>query len=115
MTRTQLILLAGMVLALLISFLRRLRQGRIERDAPHRRESDVSERSRPTRQRTPVVTPRRSPAVLDTTSAPPARPRVGTRLRGCAPLGGVRQVRHGIVLMTILGPCRALEPPVPQA
>jgi hypothetical protein len=115
MTRIQLILLAGMVLALLINFLRRLRQGRIERDASHRRESDVSERSRPTRQPTPVVTPRRSPAVLDTTPAPPARPRVVTRLRGRAPLGGVRQVRHGIVLMTILGPCRALEASGPQA
>jgi len=43
----------------------------------------------------------------------PAAARVGNaavrRRRG--PLGGQSDVRRGIVLMTLLGPCRALEPP----
>ena len=40
-------------------------------------------------------------------AAPPATIRRQTR----APVGNLRDVRRGIVLMTILGPCRALEPP----
>ncbi|NKE72414.1 hypothetical protein [Candidatus Manganitrophus noduliformans] len=30
-----------------------------------------------------------------------------------APIGSLREARRGIVLMTLLGPCRALEPPDP--
>jgi hypothetical protein len=33
--------------------------------------------------------------------------------RAHSPLGSRRDVRRGIVLMTILGPCRSLEPPEP--
>jgi hypothetical protein len=40
---------------------------------------------------------------------------VAPRSQGRPPLGGLRAVRHGIVLMTILGPCRALESLDPQA
>ena len=40
-------------------------------------------------------------------AASPAAIRRQTR----APVGNLRDVRRGIVLMTILGPCRALEPP----
>jgi hypothetical protein len=31
--------------------------------------------------------------------------------RALSRLGNAREVRRGIVLMTVLGPCRALEPP----
>jgi hypothetical protein len=115
MTREQLLLLAGMALVLLINFIRRMRQRRAGGEAPRRRESDVSERPQPARRTPPVVAPRRLPAARDTTPLPLATPRMAPRSRARAPLGGLRAVRHGIVLMTILGPCRALEPPDPQA
>jgi hypothetical protein len=43
--------------------------------------------------------------------APAAVPPVAIRRQARAPVGSLRDVRRGIVLMTILGPCRALEPP----
>ena len=39
------------------------------------------------------------------TMAPPVVSQAHSRL------GSLREVRRGIILMTILGPCRALEPP----
>jgi len=115
MTREQLILLAGVALALLLNFIRGMRRRRAGGDASRRRESDVSERPRPARRTPPVVAPRRLPTAPATTPLPVAMPRVAPRPRARAPLGGLRAVRHGMVLMTILGPCRALEPPDPQA
>ena len=55
------------------------------------------------------IEPREGPmgAPLPAAAPPPA----AIRRRGRAPLGSLRDVRRGIVLMTILGPCRALEPP----
>jgi hypothetical protein len=38
---------------------------------------------------------------------------VATHRRARSRLGSLRDVRRGIVLMTILGPCRTLEPPGP--
>jgi hypothetical protein len=38
---------------------------------------------------------------------------VAIRQRAPVRLGSRRDVRRGMVLMTILGPCRALEPPEP--
>jgi hypothetical protein len=49
-------------------------------------------------------------------STPPpmsASPR-GRSPRAQAYVGNQREVRRGIVLMTLLGPCRALEPPHPR-
>jgi hypothetical protein len=115
MTREQLIILVGTALVLLINFIRRMRQRRVQGEAPRRQESDVTERPRPARRTPPVVVPRRLPTAPDTIPLPVTMPRVAPRPRARAPLGGLRAVRHGIVLMTILGPCRALEPPDPQA
>jgi hypothetical protein len=42
---------------------------------------------------------------------PPVPPPRGPRPRARMALGDLRNVRRGIVLMTLLGPCRALEPP----
>ena len=42
---------------------------------------------------------------------PAAAPPAAIRRQARAPVGNLRDVRRGIVLMTILGPCRALEPP----
>jgi hypothetical protein len=53
-------------------------------------------------------TPRAGPCSTPVSETPP--PSV-TRRR--ARVGSLRDVRRGIVLMTILGPCRALESPRP--
>jgi hypothetical protein len=115
MTRQQLLILVGMAFVLLINFVTRLLKRRVGRETPQRPESGVSEMPRPARRPPPVMAPRRLPAVSDTTPLPRAVRRVAQRAPGRAPLGGLRAVRRGIVLMTILGPCRALEPPSPQA
>jgi len=44
---------------------------------------------------------------------PTVVPPVATRRRASSPLGSLQEVRRGIVLMTLLGPCRALESPRP--
>lgn len=44
---------------------------------------------------------------------PTVGPPVATRRRARPHVGNLREVRRGIVLMTILGPCRALELPGP--
>ncbi len=46
-------------------------------------------------------------------SVPEVGPPVATHRRARSRLGSLRDVRRGIVLMTILGPCRTLEPPGP--
>ena len=40
-----------------------------------------------------------------------ATPRVGTRTARRLPLGSRAQLRQGIVLRTVLGPCRAMQDP----
>src|SRR5688572_15840637 len=111
MTRAQLLILVGMAVILLINFVRRMLKRRVEGEASRRRESEVSGIPRPSRQPPPIVAPRR----FDEASGalPPSRavPRVAPRPRHRAPVGSLRAVRRGIVLMTTLGPCRALEPP----
>jgi hypothetical protein len=114
MTRAQLFMLGGMALVLLINFVTRLLKRRTQGESPRTRESEVSEMPRPTRRLPPVVAPRQFAAVPVVTPLPPTMPRMA-RARVRAPLGGLQAVRRGIVLMTILGPCRALEPPDPQA
>ena len=41
---------------------------------------------------------------------PAAAPPAGTRRKARWPVTSLRDARHGIVLMTLLGPCRGLEP-----
>jgi hypothetical protein len=68
------------------------------------------------RQEPPIVVhvprPQTPPAVAPRRTPPPAvPPLVAIRQRAPVGLGSRQDVRRGIVLMTILGPCRALEPP----
>ena len=108
MTRQQLLILLGAVLVLLINLvthaLRRWGAGKAPQVPPR------GHRPPPA-----VVEPRR--AQEEPSTAPPRlavspdRPRQRSRGR----LESRRAVRRGIVLMTILGPCRALEPPDPRA
>jgi hypothetical protein len=55
----------------------------------------------------PAVAPRR-------TSSPAVPPLVVTRQRTLVRPGSRQEVRRGMVLMTILGPCRAFESPEPR-
>lgn len=61
-----------------------------------------------------LATPSRPRQDLRRTPVPTVGPPVATHRRARSRLGSLRDVRRGIVLMTILGPCRALEPPASQ-
>jgi hypothetical protein len=113
MTRTQALLIAAFVLAPLFSVLVRAIRRRLE-----------GQGRRPVEPEAPSVVPRvTTPPPLALARAPGSRatPRVTALGVAAAPavpdgrtpsrLTGQRQVRRGVVLMTILGPCRALEPP----
>jgi hypothetical protein len=116
MTRDQLLILAGLAFVLLINFITRLLRRRREREAPRGIEPETP-RSPPRAHRLPssVVEPQRARAGPQDAPLPLAVPPYAARRRARSSLGSLREVRHGIVLMTILGPCRALEPPGPQA
>jgi hypothetical protein len=83
-----------------------LRKG--QRAAAQEREPEAPPRLSPLRASppTPHAGPRGAP-LLET-----PLPDV-TRRRARSHLGSLQEVRRGIVLMTILGPCRALESPRP--
>ncbi len=112
MTRVQVLLFAALVLAPLFSVLVRAVRRRLEGEAPR----DLGP--------APSVVPRvRTPPLPALATAPGSRatPRGAALGVAVAPaaaderapsrLRGRREVRRGIVLMTVLGPCRALEPP----
>jgi hypothetical protein len=113
MTRAQVLLFAALVLAPLVSLLMRAAKRRFGGEAPRDLESDALS----------VPAPVRMPPVPATGAG--ARPRDLSRGRatgmvltsavaggrGLSRLGSAREVRRGIVLLTVLGPCRALEPP----
>jgi anti-sigma factor RsiW len=112
MTRVQILLFAVLVLGPLFSLLMRGVQRRLAGEAPRALGTEA-----------PSV-----PAPLRTLPVPATVAVAGPRdtLRGSATgrvvtsaaaggrvpssLGSHREVRRGIVLMTVLGPCRALEP-----
>jgi hypothetical protein len=109
----QLLLLALFLFVLFVNFflapwLRR-RQSEMQEEV----QSQVS----PVRPRARVFPPPRAgaPSMSRTgprgLSLPPVATPATTRRRARSRLGSLRDVRRGIILMTILGPCRALEPP----
>jgi hypothetical protein len=81
-----------------------------------RRQSEIPPRIGP---QVPPVLPRARtlpPPPVMSLRGPPllaAQRPVATRQRAPWRLGSRRDIRRGIVLMTILGPCRTLEPPEP--
>jgi hypothetical protein len=113
MTRVQLLLFAVLVLAPLFSFLMRAIKRRLDAEAAR----DVA------REAPSVPVPARSLAVppIEAGHRPRDTPRrlatgmvvTSAAAGGRAPvlLESHAGVRRGIVLMTVLGPCRALEPP----
>jgi hypothetical protein len=83
----------------------RRRQLEVPQDVERQGPPVVVQGPRP--QTPPTVVPRRTP--------PPAvPPLVATHQRPPMRLGSRQEVRRGLVLMTILGPCRAFEPPEPR-
>jgi hypothetical protein len=116
MTRAQLLILVMVAFVLLINFATRVLRRGVKGDAPQGIEPE-----------TPQIPPRRHrlpPAVVESRRAREGphsallsleTPPSAARRRARSPLGSLRAVRRGIILMTILGPCRALEPPDPHA
>ena len=112
----QLLLLALFVLAILVPLLYR----RVAQDS---RDETAGRDPAGGRDRTPVPPPgamqvperRPRPRVEPGRDArrTPVAPR-GARPPGRSRLGTLQDVRRGIVLMTVLGPCRALEPAPPS-
>jgi hypothetical protein len=111
MTRVQVLLFAAIVLTPLFSLLMRAVKRRLEGKAP--RDLGPEAPSVPTPVRLPIP-PARAAARPRDTSRNRATGMVATSAAGgraLSRLGSEREVRRGIVLMTVLGPCRALEPP----
>jgi hypothetical protein len=109
MTRTQVLLFAALVLAPLFSVLMRAIMRYLEGDRPRdlepgARNAPVPVRSPPAPAPAPAFHVRDTPRgrVTETASEPGA-----THGR----LGSHGDVRRGLMLMAILGPCRALDPP----
>jgi hypothetical protein len=109
MTRTQVLLVAALVLGPLFSLLmravmRRLESGR-SRDLEPGPPSLVAPGPSPRAPApAPVLHARDTPRGGELESVAETRAMPGR-------LGSHRDVRRGLVLMAILGPCRALEPP----
>ena len=108
----QVILLMIFILAPLINFVMRRVRRRLEPHVPP--EESVTQM-----RRQPQATPPPSLVRREARERPPPRaqpPTVSAPLRRGrfikkSLLGDIRGVRRGIILMTVLGPCRAFDPP----
>jgi hypothetical protein len=116
MTRAQLVILVMVALVLLVNLLARGLGRWGTGDVPRGMAPEAPQiPPRGRRPPPPVVEPRRAGGRPSTTPSRPDGPPDAARRRPRSPLGGRRAVRRGIVLMTVLGPCRALEPSDPRA
>ena len=113
MTRVQVLLFAAFVLAPLFSLVMRAAKRRLEGEAPRGLGPEAPGVAAPARTPPPPATgakaePRGTAhgGASGTVMAP-----VALSGRAASRLGRHREVRRGIVLMTVLGPCRALETP----
>jgi hypothetical protein len=107
LTLQQLLLLAVIVLVPLLNLLLRWLQRRMEAAAPA---SPGPEAAGPL----PGLPPRaerREP--LPAVELPRVAARARRRPRPTAPIGTLPEIRRAVVMMTVLGPCRALEEPPP--
>jgi hypothetical protein len=114
MTRAQLFILVMVALVLLVNLLARVLRQWVKGDGPREIDPDTQQiPPRGSRPLPPVVEPRSAREGPHSAPLPRVVPPSAARRRGRPPVGSLRAVRRGIVLMTILGPCRALEPPAP--
>jgi hypothetical protein len=115
MTGEQLFILMMFGLVLLINLIARLLRRWIGREAPREVEPErIPIPPDRRRQPSPAVPQRRAPTRELRATLPSALTASAPRRRRHWPLRSRREVRRAIVLMTILGPCRALEPPGPR-
>lgn len=107
----QIILLIVFILVPLIRFIVRQVRGRLEGKIP--RSASVKQIRQQTQAKPATApTPRASRDQLGELQAPVAPPRLDKRHFTRTPLLGTpHDMRRGIVLMTIIGPCRAFDPP----
>lgn len=106
-----------LLVLMLLSLLMRWLKGEIEEQIQERPTDEWGYERPPVRVRAhefaTAKTEREIPALeggaLDREQFPSSRPPRKSRGR-ITRLGNLQDVRHGIVLMTILGPCRAFEP-----
>jgi hypothetical protein len=110
MTRTQILIVAALVLAPLFSVLMRAVRRHLEGDRP--RDLEPGARNAPAPMRPPPAAPVPAPVLhaRDTPRGRMAGTAAETKVMG-GRLGSHGDVRRGLVLMAILGPCRALDPP----
>jgi hypothetical protein len=110
MTRAQILLLAALVLAPLFSLLWRAVMRRLEGDRSRDLESGAQ--SRPALVLSPPA-PAAAPAVHTRATPRSSGTGIGVETRAVpGHWGSHGEMRRGLVLMAILGPCRALDPPV---
>jgi len=110
MSGEQLFFLAAVVLVALFNFVRQILAQRRQppeppQDVPAEEEVRAPGRLRAFPPRAARPEPRRTP-LSPAPPAPPERPRRRRRL-----FAGRRDARRGIVLVTVLGPCRGIESP----
>jgi hypothetical protein len=111
MTREQLFILSLLAFVLLISFAARLLKRRVAGEVPRAREAERLALPPRVHSLPPAVVPRQFYESPGTATLPLVMPPATPRPQARAALGDLWAVRRGIVLMTILGPCRGLEPP----
>jgi hypothetical protein len=96
------VFLVAWLLSLFLSYLRQRSQSEAQREIDRKALPVLPRESAPPLPR--VMASRASPL-------PVVTPLVDRPQHAPSRLGSPREVRRGMVLMTILGPCRALEPP----
>ena len=103
--RSQFLILAVFLGAWLLSLFLSYRLKKAQRETPQ----EVDPQAPPVRPRESTRPPRVMASHVS--SLPVVAPVVVTHQPALTRLGSPQEVRRGMVLMTILGPCRALEPP----
>ena len=113
MTLKQILILAVFVLVPLLNVLVRMLRRRLAAPAPQQSEPQAPETPARVRTLSSPRGPRRGEAggILPSVPQPPLAEVLWTRRRPKVRIGSEREVRRGIVLMAVLGPCRGLEPP----
>jgi hypothetical protein len=107
----QIILLIVFILAPLINFVMRQVRRRLEDQMPEA-ESEPQMRRQVQVTQTPPPTPQASRTRVHRLQAPTiSAPLSTSRFTKKSLLGTSRDVRRGIIIMTLLGPCRAFDPP----
>ena len=106
----QVLLLLLFILAPLLNFLlQRVRKRRDHRIPQEKSVEQVRRRAQATP--SPAPTPRASRSRVHESEARTVTPFANNRFTKRLLLGTTRDARRGIVIMTLLGPCRAFDPP----